>query len=111
MSIHSLKRGAARVRSAYRKVTTAAALGLMSGWACAASTGEEFDSLYDLLVAWTGGTLGKSIALIFLLVGLGIGVIRGSIIGAITCIAAALSLVVAPDVIASIFGNTTTPGG
>ena len=36
MSIHSLKRGAARVRSAYRKVTTAAALGLMSGWACAA---------------------------------------------------------------------------
>ena len=75
-------------------------------WASAGHE-DDFNQLYTQLLAWTTGTLGKSIALIFLLIGLGIGAVRGSILGAITCLAAALALVVAPDIVEAIF----TPAG
>lgn len=71
--------------------------------AMAADHADDFNGLYDQLIGWTGGSLGKSIALVFLLVGLGMGAVRGSIMGAVTCIAAAVSLVIAPDVIGAIF--------
>ena len=49
------------------------------------------------------GTLGKSIALMFLLVGLGVGVIRGSIMGAVGCVAASMALFIGPQIIEQIF--------
>ena len=39
----------------------------------------------------------------FLLVGLGVGVIRGSIMGAVVCVAAAMALFIGPDIIDNIF--------
>ena len=69
----------------------------------AAGHDQDFNQLYTQLLAWTTGSLGKSIALIFLLIGLSIGAVRGSILGAVTCIAAALALVVAPDIVDAIF--------
>lgn len=51
-----------------------------AAWAGTSTGGQEhFADLYAMLKAWSTGTLGKSIALMFLLVGLGVGVIRGSI--------------------------------
>ena len=58
--------------------------------------------LYDIVYNWSTGYLGRSIALIFLLIGLGVGVIRGSIMGAGGCVAAAICLVVAPEVVEGI---------
>jgi conjugal transfer pilus assembly protein TraA len=69
----------------------------------AADHSGDFQTLYDQLLGWTNGTLGKSISLIFLLVGLGVGCLRGSILGAIACLAAALSLVIAPEIVEAIF--------
>ncbi|MCD8338906.1 MAG: hypothetical protein LUC43_01695 [Burkholderiales bacterium] len=69
-----------------------------------ASNGDtDFADLYDKLSTWSQGTLGRSIALMFLLVGLGVGVIRGSIMGAVVCIAAAMALFIGPQIIDNIF--------
>lgn len=65
---------------------------------------DDFKTLYDQLLGWAGGTLGKSIALLFLLIGLVMGLSRGSIYAAVVSIAAGLSLVLAPSIIDSIFG-------
>ena len=65
---------------------------------------DDFKTLYDQLLGWAGGTLGKSIALLFLLIGLVRGLSRGSIYAAVVSIAAGLSLVLAPSIIDSIFG-------
>ena len=77
-------------------------LGLVSSAVFAANTGTEFSQLYDMVYKWATGYLGRAIALIFLLVGLGIGIIRGSIMGAVGCVAAAICLVVAPSVVEGI---------
>ena len=78
------------------------ALATASSAAFASQTGTEFSMLYDIVYNWSTGYLGRSIALIFLLIGLGVGVIRGSIMGAVGCIAAAICLVVAPEVVEGI---------
>lgn len=93
-----------KVSSGLRQAGAFAVLSTMSAWCMAAADHSgDFQQLYQQLLDWTGGTLGKSIALIFLLIGLGVGTLRGSILGAVACLAAAISLVIAPDVINSIF--------
>lgn len=77
-------------------------LAAVSGSALAGTTGEEFEQLYNLVNDWATGYLGRAIALIFLLVGLGIGVLRGSLIGAVGCLGAAMCLLIAPTVIEGI---------
>ena len=75
--------------------------------AIAAETGSEFSDLWTLLSGWCSGFLGKSLAIAFLLVGLAMGVVRGSIIAAAACVGAAVCLLLAPGVIDSMF----TTGG
>ena len=77
-------------------------LGLLSASAFAGTTGTEFQELYDLVHDWATGYLGRAIALIFLLVGLGMGIVRGSIMGAVGCLAAAMCLLIAPSVVEGI---------
>ena len=66
---------------------------------------DAFDSLYETVRYWTQGSLGKTISLCFLISGLGLGVIRGSIVSAVTCIAASLSLMIAPTILEAIFAR------
>ena len=75
---------------------------MIAGPAIAGTDGTEFQDLYTMVKGWTNGYLGRSIALVFLLIGLGVGVVRGSIISAVGCIAAAMCLLIAPSVIESI---------
>ena len=75
---------------------------MIAGPAFAGTDGTEFQDLYTMVKGWTNGYLGRSIALVFLLIGLGVGVVRGSIISAVGCIAAAMCLLIAPSVIESI---------
>ena len=73
-----------------------------AAWAGTSTGGQEhFADLYAMLKAWSTGTLGKSIALMFLLVG--VGVIRGSIMGAVGCVAASMALFIGPQIIEQIF--------
>ena len=70
-----------------------------AAWAGTSTGGQEhFADLYAMLKAWSTGTLGKSIALMFLLV-----VIRGSIMGAVGCVAASMALFIGPQIIEQIF--------
>ena len=71
--------------------------------AFAANGDTDFQDLYHMLQTWSQGTLGRSISLMFLLVGLGVGVIRGSIMGAVGCVAAAMALFIGPQIIDNIF--------
>ena len=75
------------------------AAGLLVLYAQAASAGDvqAFDKLYTQLTGWAQGSLGKSIAIIFLLVGLAVGLAKGSLY------ACGLTLMIAPSVIDSIF--------
>lgn len=80
----------------------AALLAAEPAWAAQAN---DFEPLWTMLSDWCSGTLGKVISISFLLVGLGVGVIRGSIIGAISCLAASVALLMAPTIINSLFGG------
>ena len=71
-----------------------------AGWA--GTTGAEFQQLYTMLSEWATGYLGRSIALVFLLIGLGIGVVRGSLLAAAGAIAVATALLIAPTVVEGI---------
>ena len=93
-------------RHLYEKGSMIGLLWVLNSPVFAADHANDFEGLYTQLLAWTSGSLGKSIALVFLLIGIGVGALRGSILGAVTCIAAALSLVIVPGVIDSIFGGT-----
>ncbi len=79
---------------------------LLTNPAFAADSGTEFTELWTLLSGWCSGFLGKSLAIAFLLVGLSMGVVRGSIIAAAACIGAAVCLLLAPGIIDNMFATT-----
>lgn len=65
----------------------------------AGTGGEEFKELYDQLMGWVQGTLGKVVAVSMILVGIIAGVARQSIMAFAIGIAAGLGLYYAPTVI------------
>ena len=91
------------LQSALVLVLALIVLSLASDPTYAATAGEEFSDLYTLLKGWCTGYLGKSNAISFILVGLGMGIIRGSIVAAVVCIASAVALLMAPSVIDALF--------
>ena len=90
-------------------LVTAGSILLPLAAAQAGTGGTEFEPFYDTLVDWVQGSLGKSIALAMFLVGVAVGVVRGSIIAAVPAVAASLALFIAPDVIDAIV-TATLPG-
>ena len=70
----------------------------------AATNGSEFKDLYDMVHSWSQGYFGKALSICFLLVGLSVGIVRGSIIGCASCLGAAISLLMAPNIIDAMFG-------
>lgn len=72
---------------------------LMSDSAFAGDQGSEFDDVWNTLLGWAQGTLGKIIALSMMLVGIIAGVARQSIMAFAMGIAAGLGLFYAPGVI------------
>jgi len=67
--------------------------------AYAGAGGTEFTPVYDQLTGWSNGTLGKVLGIAALLVGLGVGVIKQSVIAAVVGIAVALTAGFGPGVI------------
>jgi conjugal transfer pilus assembly protein TraA len=88
-------------------VATVVALPLVS--AHAGTGGTEFDTFYDTIVDWAQGSLGKALALSMFLVGIGMGVVRGSVIAAVPAIGGALGLFIAPTIIDAIVTATLSP--
>lgn len=76
------------------------ALAAGSSMALAGTGGDtEFGDIYDLVSQWTEGTLGKTLGVSSLLVGLGIGVIKQSVMAAVVGVALALVAGFGPGVI------------
>ncbi len=81
-------------------VVSLAVLFLMAAVQVHAGTGgDEFKDLYDQLMGWVQGTLGKVVAVSMILVGIIAGVARQSIMAFAVGIAAGLGLYYAPTVI------------
>lgn len=79
---------------------------IASGDASAADTlnrGAEFQEVYELVHDWATGYLGKTISVCFLIIGLCLGISRGSILAAASCICAAVALLLAPTIVDTLF--------
>lgn len=87
------------MRSA-RTVVGAAAIALLAATAAlAGTTGTEFYSFYNMMISWTGGYLGKGIALAAFLIGAGMGVAKSTIMPAVIGLVFAVVFSVGPKVI------------
>lgn len=88
----------------FRKAVPALVLGLVATSAFAAnSVDTTFQQVFDMLKDWLEGSLGKTIAIAALSVGLGIGIVKQSILAVVIGISMALSLALGPGVIAGVF--------
>lgn len=79
---------------------------LAAGSAMAGSGGDEFSTVYDTLVEWTQGTLGRIISIAMILVGLVAGVVRQSIMALVVGLAGGMGLYNAPTVIEAVMTAT-----
>ena len=86
----------------------AAAILLPVAAAQAGAGGTEFDPFYDTIVDWAQGSLGKALALAMFIVGIGMGVVRGSVVAAVPAVSGALGLFIAPTIIDAIMTATLT---
>jgi len=72
------------------------------GIAMAGTTGTEFQTLYNLLVGWATGFLGKAIAIAAFIIGMGMGIAKSSPIPALGGVVFALFVAYIPAVIGGI---------
>lgn len=80
-----------------------ASVALGSRAAMAGTGGDtEFGDIYDQISGWTEGTLGKTLGVSALLVGLGLGVIKQSVMSAVVGVAMALVAGFGPGIIDSV---------
>lgn len=68
--------------------------------------GAEFGPIYQTLTDWLTGALGRTIAAVFILIGLIGGAVRGSIVAFATGIGAGLGMFVTPTIITNVVSAT-----
>lgn len=86
-------------------VASVASLGTV-GTAMAGTTTDSFDGWVQMLLDWSHGGLGTSIAVAMLLLGAGTGVAKNNPIPALSGVAGAAILKFGPDAIAKVMGYT-----
>jgi conjugal transfer pilus assembly protein TraA len=67
--------------------------------ALAGTGGTEFSSAYSLVTGWVQGELGRLLAISLLIVGVGMGIVKQSVMAAVPAIGAGLVVNVAPTII------------
>jgi|SRR5690606_29899156 len=72
--------------------------------AVAGANGTEFQNIWDLLVGWSEGYLGKIIALGMIMYGLGAGLVQQNLKGCIVGLGGGLILFYGPSVIDDVVG-------
>ena len=72
------------------------------------ATDTTFKSVQDLLTNWSQGSLGKVLAIGALVVGIGFGLVRQSVIAAVVGLSMAVVLSYGPDIINGIFVATAS---
>lgn len=79
---------------------------MVSHLTLAGTGGTEFGSLYTLLSGWMTGTLGRIVAVIFIIIGVIAGAARQSIMGFVLGIAAGVGMFLAPTIIDAVVTAT-----
>jgi len=87
-------------------VITAVALLAVAGTTLAGTTGTEFQTLYTLLTGWMTGFLGRSVAVIFIIIGVIAGAARQSIMGFVLGISAGVGMFLAPAIVDNVVTAT-----
>jgi len=87
-------------------VITAVALLAAAGTTLAGTTGTEFQTLYTLLTGWMTGFLGRSVAVIFIIIGVIAGAARQSIMGFVLGISAGVGMFLAPAIVDNVVTAT-----
>ena len=72
----------------------------------AGTGGTEFDSVYTTISGWATGTLGKLLALAAVIVGLGMGIVRQSVVGFVVGLGMAIGIYQSPTIVDSIVTAT-----
>lgn len=80
-----------------------AALLTLAGTASAGSGGTEFNAMYTMVRNWAEGGLGKLLAVAAFLIGMGMGIVKQSIMAVVLGIGFALTFAYAPGIIDAIF--------
>ena len=88
-----------------RQIRWFVALAVLPGLALAAATGPEFQTAYQFFFDAATGFLGRGIAIVGGIIGLGIGAARGSALPAIIGVILAVFGALGPTIIDSIFGS------
>lgn len=91
----------------YKKLVPVAVLGLSATSAFAGSDA-DFEDVFQLLSDWSQGSLGKLVSLAAVIVGVGIGIVKQSIMAAVIGIAMAVVVQYAPTIIGSIVSGSGT---
>ena len=81
-------------------------LALISSYAVAGVTGTEFQALYNMLVGWATGYLGKSLAIAAFIVGAVIGFAKGTAMPALVGIVFAIIFGIGPGIIGGMITGT-----
>jgi len=88
------------------KPVLAVALLAGTGAAMAGTTGTEFANMYNLILGWATGYLGKALAIAAFLFGAGFGVAKQTILPAVLGIVFALVFAVGPGIINGMLAAT-----
>ena len=79
------------------------ALALTANVAMAATTGQEFKGLADMVTGWSEGYLGMALGLTAFLIGLAVGLMKQTIMPCIVCLGVGLSATLGPGIIKGMF--------
>ena len=80
-------------------VAGAVGLMLLATTAFAGTGGTEFTEIYTLILGWTQGFLGKTLAIGAFLVGIGMGIVRQSLMSIALGIGAGMAVYYTPNII------------
>jgi len=80
-----------------------ATLMVVAASANAGTGGASFNTIYQTIRDWAEGTLGKILAISAFIIGMGIGIVRQSILAIVLGLAFAVSMAYAPAVIDGVF--------
>jgi len=94
-----------KIRNQKLFIVSGLVLALLSGQAMAGGGGTEFQNVYDLISGWSNGVLGQTLGIASLLVGLGMGVIKQSVMAAVVGISIAMVAAYGPDIVAGVVSS------
>jgi len=103
--LHALSRLCPRRDTVTAVLRAAAVVGVLSALRVAAAhagTDATFDSLNTLIEGWTTGSLGKALALIALILGIGVAAARQSFAALFAGVGVAAGAAIGPNVIGTV---------